>query len=140
MRKTVIAVIAVAVLALTVAGCSGFGKTSSSSARAFSSSSQGQYDKAQAAKLAKECLPASETAQLRLLSPHKGQAARKAVEDCLEIPKAERQQFDDAFLNAALHAHLRTKAGRDTFATVTFPELLVQFRPAAGGSGVNHAG
>lgn len=81
---------------------------------------------AQAKTLVAKCLPKSETAQLKLLEPTKGKPARVTVEDCFAIPQAQRTAFDDAFLNAALKAHLNTKAGRDAFPN-TVAVLVVKY-------------
>jgi len=102
--------------------------SASASAHAFATSSTGQYDKAHADALVKKCFPSSETAQLKLARPAAGKAGRKTVENCLAIPKANRTAFDDALLNALLHGHVKTKAGRTTLTEVTIPQLVVKYQ------------
>ena len=122
-----IAVLSVGILA----GCAkhaGAAAAASASAHAFATSSQGQYDKAQAEALVKKCFPASESAQLKLAEPVKGKPARVKTEGCLAIPAANRQAFDDALLNALLHGHLKSKAGRTTLIEVTIPQLVVKYQ------------
>ena len=131
MNRKILTLAAVPVLAVTLAACghgSGKLKADAAKASARATSSAVQADKVQAQQLAKQCLPASETAQLRLAEPAKGKAGRQAVDRCLAIPPQNRQAFDDALLNAAVHGHLSTKAGRDAFAAVTVPQLVVKYR------------
>jgi Flp pilus assembly protein TadD len=129
MRKILTGLASVAMLTLAVTACHGSsGTKAESSAKAFASSSQGAYDKAQAEAAVKKCFPAQESKQLALAEPSKGKAARKAVEACLAIPPANRTAFDDALLNALLKGHVTTKAGRTQLAEVTIPELVVKYR------------
>ena len=128
---------AVPLLALPLlAACHSSGKTTAeassakASASAFASSAQGKADKAEAQKLVKKCFPASESAQLKLAEPVKGKTARKSVEACFNgvIPAKNRTAFDDALLNAVIHGHVKTHAGRETLVTVTIPGLVVKYQ------------
>lgn len=128
-RMKTAAVALAAGAAVAISGChSGSHAAAKASISAFASSSQGQFDKAQAQAIIGRCLPKSETAQLKLAEPSKGKAARKAVEACLEIPQQNRQAFDDAFVTDTMHGKLGTKAGRATFAETTLPDLVVRYR------------
>jgi hypothetical protein len=139
-NKIIMTAVAVPALALSLAACgskhtaagaSASAEASSvkASASAFASSAQGRQEQAQARALVKKCFPASETGQLKLAEPVKGKAARTQAETCLEIPEgAQRTQFDEALLGAALSAHLKTSAGRAQFTEVTVPELLLSYK------------
>jgi hypothetical protein len=127
--KKIVAAASLVIAPLAVAGChSGHAAAAKSSTHAFASSSQGQYDKAQAQAIVKKCLPSSEAAQLKLAEPVKGKTARAAVGNCLKIPGANRQAFDNALISGAVSGKLTTKAGRIQFAEVTVPALLVKYQ------------
>jgi|SRR5579871_5470890 len=138
MNKKIVALPAAVLCLAALAACGHKGSASAAessvkaSTHAFATSSAGQYDKAQAAKLVRKCFPASETAQLRLAEPKKGKPGRQAVENCLKIPAgpngANRTAFDDALLNALIHGHLRTSAGRTQLIEVTIPQLVVKYQ------------
>ncbi len=129
-KKMLLAVPLLAALPLTACGHKHAAAEApvSASAHAFATSSQGRYDKAQAEALVRKCFPASETAQTRMLAPSKGKPARVAAENCLKIPSQNRIAFDDALLNALLHGHVKSKAGRTTLIEVTIPQLIVKYQ------------
>ena len=133
MKKIILAVPVLALLPLTACGhhpgkASAEASSASASAHAFATSSAGVYDKAQAQLIVKKCLPAKESAQLKLAEPVKGSAGRKQVVTCFEnfIPAQNRTAFDDALLNDVLHGALATHASRVTFTTETLPQLVVK--------------
>jgi hypothetical protein len=117
-------VLAAAVLAATMAlaGCRG-GTSGHAASRvsAAATSTPVKNGETIARMLLKPCLPANLVTLL-------GKEGRARFAGCLEIPKANRSAFETAVSQSAETAHLATRAGRDTFAQVTLPQLIAEYR------------
>lgn len=121
---------------ITLTGCHS-GKPHAATS-ALATSTAVKADRQQAAQIAKKCLPASETAQIkyaRILVASKtgkyaqqGEQERQQLGQCAGIPPQNRQAFENAAISAALHGHLAAKTGRQVFFETTLPQLVVQYR------------
>ncbi len=105
---------------------------------AFATSSTAAYDKEQAVKIAKKCLPNTGTitgivAYKTLLSPSKGKDARVKVVACMGIPEGQRPAAEQELLSAgetALAAQLlkHQKGALKDYATDTVPHIIVKYK------------
>lgn len=137
---------AVLLLMLVSTGCQG---KASTSARAYASSSTGQFDKAYAQNLMKQCFltqaptltKQAKLAHLLVSPTQPGQDARGKLTECLKVPADRRTDFDNksqkaisdaVFSTSFAHHPLKTA---ETLFTETLPELAVQEQQAS-----NHKG
>ncbi len=102
----------------------------SAQARAFATSSAGQLDKAEAQKLAKKCLPQSDSGLIALMGAG-GHSRRQQVITCARIPPQDKAAFEDGLLTSG--AKLITSGGiyhsaqRQAFYEVTVPALFMKY-------------
>lgn len=120
-----------ALLALPLAGAAVFGlaacnhstTVSADKAKASSAatSQNAKNAKADAQKLVKGCWPANQASLLT----HGG---RVALADCVKIPPAHKQAFENCVIVAVEHDHVTTHAGRETLVNDAFPTCVVTNR------------
>jgi hypothetical protein len=87
------------------------------------SASQSQAAKSDAKSLA-QCLPQNSLAQLKLIKSLDTAKGRDQLVAMCGIAPDKKQAFEAATLSAAESGHLTTSAGRNTFFTVTLPQLI----------------
>jgi hypothetical protein len=87
------------------------------------SASQSTAAKADAKSLA-ECLPQSSLAQLKLIKSLDSKSGRDQLVAMCGIAPDKKQAFEASVLSAAESGHLTSSAGRNTFFTVTLPQLI----------------
>jgi hypothetical protein len=85
--------------------------------------SQSAQAKSDAKSLA-ECLPQNSLAQLQLIKSLDTAKGRDQLVAMCGIAPNKKQAFEAAVLSAAESGHLTTSAGRNTFVTVTLPQLV----------------
>jgi hypothetical protein len=85
--------------------------------------SQSAQAKSDAKSLA-ECLPQNSLAQLKLIKSLDTKTGRDALVAMCGIAPQKKQAFEASVLSAAESGHLTTGAGRNTFFTVTLPQLV----------------
>lgn len=119
--------IAVPVLGIALAiGLTGCGKHSSAPAKPLTASQQAEKKTAEA--YVNKCIPQSSVAQIQLAHQLSNAADRAKLEQCLGIPKDQRQNFEGSALGDAEHINWNDKSARSQFFDVTLPNLAMSYQ------------